>query len=442
MIISIDYDGTIVEQGSYDLRPSVFRPGAVEGLWRLRAAGHKLLLFSARANRVLRFGDQWDPLLRGQGGGWLDQTDLHRARYQQMVDFVGRELPGVFDAVDEGLQGKPVCDLFIDDRAWGASVDWLAIASELGAADWLPDLSYQVRVITEGSPYGAALQSLRAIPNLRRSIDPRWRGDAQPAAYPIGWTQVGPMVAVDFLPDPPGHLTDTVQRVAVIAGQHGEEQVGVAALCSRWQLLWGLAVKRRLHLRVYPCVNPEGFDRGQRYNYRGQSPTNAALEYEVAPSEWRGEVSTGQTWRATRNCARASDESRWLVNDLGKFRPHYVLDLHQDSMTPPGGAFAYVFGERAPYAKIMEQSGAKPMAHTLLQNESWTEAAPNLSTDGDGLASFQDGSVTAWAWLRGAKLAACLEVPTKGRFEDQVAITLGWVEAFLDAASMRETART
>ncbi len=33
-----------------------------------------------------------------------------------MVDFVNWQLPGVFDAIDEGDQGKPLADLFIDDK--------------------------------------------------------------------------------------------------------------------------------------------------------------------------------------------------------------------------------------------------------------------------------------------------------------------------------------
>jgi hypothetical protein len=42
----------------------------------------------------------------------------HRARYQQMLEFVERELPGVFAAVDDGMAGKlPGVDIFIDDKA-------------------------------------------------------------------------------------------------------------------------------------------------------------------------------------------------------------------------------------------------------------------------------------------------------------------------------------
>jgi len=42
-----------------------------------------------------------------------------------MLAFCDQELAGVFDAVDDGMQGKPLADLFIDDRAlsFGDGVD-------------------------------------------------------------------------------------------------------------------------------------------------------------------------------------------------------------------------------------------------------------------------------------------------------------------------------
>jgi hypothetical protein len=45
---------------------------------------------------------------------WQERREVHLARYRQMVEFVERELPGVFDAVDNG---KPTVDLIIDDKA-------------------------------------------------------------------------------------------------------------------------------------------------------------------------------------------------------------------------------------------------------------------------------------------------------------------------------------
>ena len=125
MLIAIDFDGTVVSMAgrSYSdvTSPLQFVPGARAGLASLRKAGHVLLLYSARANRALLEDPALDPMVRSGARKvhtktWDTDRDLNRARYQQMIDFVERELPGVFAAIDDGRQGKPCADLFIDDR--------------------------------------------------------------------------------------------------------------------------------------------------------------------------------------------------------------------------------------------------------------------------------------------------------------------------------------
>jgi len=125
MLIAVDFDNTVVEsrgRGYDDVKaPLVFVLGAKAGLASLKAAGHSLLLYSARANRALREDATLDPMVRSSARKvhqktWDADRVLNQVRYQQMLDFVARELPGVFDAIDDGQQGKPVADLFIDDR--------------------------------------------------------------------------------------------------------------------------------------------------------------------------------------------------------------------------------------------------------------------------------------------------------------------------------------
>ncbi len=142
MILAIDFDNTVVEQdGDYsDLEtPLRLKPGAMAGLNCLKAAGHILLLYSARANQALTGAfPEIDPLHRAgvvnreQGPGSLG---LNRARYEQMVAFVEEKLPGMFDAIDDGRQGKPNADLFIDDKAitFGPlGMNWQQIAARYG----------------------------------------------------------------------------------------------------------------------------------------------------------------------------------------------------------------------------------------------------------------------------------------------------------------------
>lgn len=128
--------------------PLEFIEGAREGLLALKRAGHLLLLWSGRASRALLYDPLLDPFVRAgvvqvDRKAWLDAKHLHRARYDQMIAFVERELPGVFDAIDDGMAGKPNVDLFIDDRAIGlrGGATWTRIARQYGEPDPLWDES-------------------------------------------------------------------------------------------------------------------------------------------------------------------------------------------------------------------------------------------------------------------------------------------------------------
>ena len=148
MVICIDLDGTLVsmDRAYTDLStPMTLMPGALEALGALKRAGHVLVLYSARANRSLWENPQLDPLVRAgvrrvDMEQWEERRELHKARYDEMLRFVDEQLPGVFDAVDDGAQGKPNADLFIDDRAirfsslGGAeALSWRDIADRYGA---------------------------------------------------------------------------------------------------------------------------------------------------------------------------------------------------------------------------------------------------------------------------------------------------------------------
>jgi hypothetical protein len=146
MFIAVDFDGTVVEQHgrAYDdvTTPLRLLPGARDGLQALKRAGHVLSLWSGRASPALLDDPMLDSLMRAgvrriSSTTWPEQQRINRARHKQMLDFVRRELPGVFDAIDDGRSGKPSVDLFIDDKClrYGASNSWRQIAASLGAAE-------------------------------------------------------------------------------------------------------------------------------------------------------------------------------------------------------------------------------------------------------------------------------------------------------------------
>lgn len=141
MLIAVDFDGVVVRTNrafADTTTPLQLMPGAKDGLLALKKAGHTLLLYSARSNRALLFTPEWDPLVRAgvrrpHEVAWAAGKELHWARYHQMLAFCETELAGVFDAIDDGLQGKPLADLFIDDRALAIDVGWPHIALLYGA---------------------------------------------------------------------------------------------------------------------------------------------------------------------------------------------------------------------------------------------------------------------------------------------------------------------
>lgn len=141
MLIAVDFDGVVVsDKGrafSDTTSPLVLMPGAKDGLRALKKAGHTLLLYSARSNRSLLFTPEWDPLVRAgvkrpNEYAWNHGRKVHWERYHQMLHFCATELAGVFDAVDDGMQGKPLADLFIDDRALSMEEGWQHISMLYG----------------------------------------------------------------------------------------------------------------------------------------------------------------------------------------------------------------------------------------------------------------------------------------------------------------------
>ena len=167
MRIAIDFDGTVVEQDRpYDdvTTPLKFVPGAREGLRALHAAGHLLLLWSGRSSRALLEDPTLDPFVRASIArsnheAWMSNRATHLARFEQMVRFVEAELPGIFDAIDDGMGGKPLVDLILDDKAlkFGRSsggLGWPLIAQFYGE---MPTPA--VDTPDEGKPLGSLLDT-------------------------------------------------------------------------------------------------------------------------------------------------------------------------------------------------------------------------------------------------------------------------------------------
>jgi hypothetical protein len=125
MIFLVEFDNTIIDScRSYDDLDSAaqFLPYAKQALSYLKNKGHTLILFSARANKSRREVMSLDPLYDDTCviTKWVELRPVYESRYQQMLAFVEQHLPGIFDHIDDGTQGKPIYDVSID----GASPFW------------------------------------------------------------------------------------------------------------------------------------------------------------------------------------------------------------------------------------------------------------------------------------------------------------------------------
>jgi len=144
MLIAVGFDGVIAQESLPPASSLAFLPGAEEGLQALARAGHVLVVWSMRASVALREDWRRNPLWRlglvpFDRAAWEQNSSLHQQRYQDMLDFLvdTRLLPGVVRAVDDGCGGKPLVDLFIDNKAVhlggpGGARGWKNIATQYG----------------------------------------------------------------------------------------------------------------------------------------------------------------------------------------------------------------------------------------------------------------------------------------------------------------------
>lgn len=115
MIIAVDFDGTMTVSEMFGRRPLALRPGAKRALLALHAAGHRLILHSAR----------WGDL----------GTEADRIQCEAFLR--AERLWSLFHVWKS--EGKPYADVYLDDRAIpisdgraGVGATWDQVASALG----------------------------------------------------------------------------------------------------------------------------------------------------------------------------------------------------------------------------------------------------------------------------------------------------------------------
>ncbi|MGQ0506997.1 MAG: M14 family zinc carboxypeptidase [Myxococcaceae bacterium] len=218
------------------------------------------------------------------------------------------------------------------------------------------------------------------------------------------------------------------ERLLVItAGFHGEEPAGPLTMREHLREVVAYARASNVALRIYPCINPSGFEAGTRYNASGEKPNNDFLRYELTDGSLHGELQDGQTFVHYSLYRESPKETRAILEELEKHpTPLGALDIHQDRYIPGAWTYAYVFGDRTPYRKLMKHSAkhAQLAAKKLVDEQ--------RRTDADGLIEYRDGSVTDYYDRRGARFTATLETTTQMSMDTCHQINLIWIKGFID----------
>lgn len=218
--------------------------------------------------------------------------------------------------------------------------------------------------------------------------------------------------------------------LVVTAGFHGEEPGGPLTLARRFDEVAAHAKARGVGLRVYPCLNPSGFEAGHRYNASGERPNNDFLRYVSPTGELREEVAAGEPFASWHTYDGGPKETRALRADLLRFEaPRAALDLHQDAWVKRPCMYAYYFTERERHVAVFKRCArfAKVGVNVAVHDASRTDAA--------GLIIHYDGSVSDWFFRRGARHVAVLETSTRLTQDACDGINLEWVRSYVDFAA-------
>lgn len=222
--------------------------------------------------------------------------------------------------------------------------------------------------------------------------------------------------------------------VTITAGFHGDETAGPLTLLEHLPAVVAHARAQGVALRIFPCLNPSGFNDLTRYNRTGEAPNNDLLRYEVAPGKWAGELTPAQTFLRFELHRGGPKETRALVAELERQpAPDAALDIHQDPWLPGEWSYAYTFGPRAAYLPLVEASDAVvPVCRDLVVDEE-----DGVRTDGDGLILLHDGSVTDYFFRRGVPYTAALETTTQTPMFRAHEVNLIWIRGFIDLVAQR-----
>lgn len=153
--VGLDFDGSLTE-GYEQGKPLAWRPGAHDFIVGAAAAGIQLIVHTCRATLVA-YEEQPGEVEEFYRTGTVPEPVRYSWKLRrELYEFLARE--GVLDLVTVWDQpGKPLCDIYADDR--GERPDWIRLAEELGV-----DLAHGQRgsaPLGTSAAVGQAVQALQ-----------------------------------------------------------------------------------------------------------------------------------------------------------------------------------------------------------------------------------------------------------------------------------------
>jgi hypothetical protein len=128
--VGVDYDGTLVDERG------ALRPLAKEAVLRIKRAGFRLVLHSARCNpRDPGAGEQAGAEFYATGRLPADVVDQWDRFAEMRANLIVLGLWSLFDEVWQS-PGKPLVDIFVDDRA--EEPVWAEVLAGLGIPMGVP----------------------------------------------------------------------------------------------------------------------------------------------------------------------------------------------------------------------------------------------------------------------------------------------------------------
>ena len=235
-------------------------------------------------------------------------------------------------------------------------------------------------------------------------------------------------------------MTSGEQRLVIISGVHGEEQVGPVTLLEYLDEILSYAKAQGVALSIYPMYSPTGWGRGKRHTVEGKR-TNKLVEYRI-DGKWKADLMDDEQYSNVRMAKDATEEAKTMFNDAMVHPPVAMLDIHQDSdldkMDKPAVTYAYTF-ERGPYQAISREAG-KYLPLAVGTKVELYDGEKNKATVGpDGLIVCHMDDTTQGAFkLIGAKHSVTVETSLGADPKKVKQVNLVWIKGMIDLVAGKE----